>query len=92
VLARSSAFPHPDREPKKVELLLKGIDDFGLCLIQGEFQPPKDLPQHDHGLAGFSFPAKQDNVVSVSDDAGSQSLLQIIPLPDPVQYVQVEIG
>lgn len=92
VIPRFPAFAHPDAESKEIELPFKGIDDFRLCLIKGKFQPLQNLPQHRHCFVGFVPPAKNDDIVSIPDDAGSQSLLQIIPFPYPVQYVQVEIG
>ena len=57
-----------------------------------QFQPFQYLPQYCHCLVGFVSPAEDDNIVRVSDYAGSQSLLQVIPFPYSVQYVQVEIG
>jgi len=87
-----TAFPHPDGESEKVELSIVSIDDFSLCLIEGKFQPLQYLSQYRHCLLGFVSPAEYDDIVSVPDDAGTQLLLQVIPHPYPVQYVQVEIG
>ena len=92
MVSRFSAFSHPDRESEKVELPFVSIDNLGLCLVQGKPQPLQYLPQHRHCLVRLVSSAKQDDIVCVSDDAGAQPLLQIMPLPDPVQYMQVEIG
>src|ERR1035437_7487450 len=88
----NSAFSHPEGEPKKVELSFMGIDYFRLCLVEGEFQPLQYLPQCCHGFVSFTSFAEDACIISISDDAGTQSLFQVIPLPYPVQYMQVEIG
>lgn len=79
-----SAFSHPGREPKKIKLLRVGIDHYGFCPIQGELQPLQDLLQYGHGLAGFTLPAEDNDIVSISDDTSAQPYLQIVPYPDPV--------
>src|SRR5690606_19054966 len=54
----SSAFRRPDAESEEVELLFEDIDDFCLCLVQGQLQPLQYLPQHSHGLLGLTSPAE----------------------------------
>jgi hypothetical protein len=66
-----SAFPHPDRESEEVELSLEGIDNFRLCLVQGQLQPLQYLSQYGHRLTGFSSPAENDNIVGVPRGTGS---------------------
>jgi len=86
------SFTHPDREPEKAKLPIERVDDLRLGRIQGEFQPRQYLPEHVHYPGRVVSSAEQDNVVGIPDDTGAQSLLEVMPFPNPVQQMQVEIG
>ena len=58
IVPRLPAFPHPDRKSEKVKLPFKGIDDFGLCLIQGEPQPLQVSAAAPPWLCPISFSGK----------------------------------
>src|SRR5664280_508403 len=86
----STTLPHSDHKSKKAESLLAGIDNLRLCLVQGEFQFRQDTSQHLY--RAFRSPPAQDNdVVRISHDSCPKFLLQLMPFPYPVQYVQVKI-
>ena len=91
MIPRLSAFPHPDRKPKEVELTIEGIDYTCLCLVQGKFQPRQYLPQFRHRSLG-SASAQDNNIIRIADYARTEFLLQSVPFPYPVQKVQVEVG
>ena len=92
IVSRSHAFAHPDRESEEVKLPIEGVDNCCLRLVQGKSKSLKYMLQHCHSLARLTSSAKYDDIVRIADDAGTYPLLQVSPLPYPVQYMQVEIG
>lgn len=80
-----------DCETEKIEAVLCGIHDVGLLCVQGQPQAVQHLLDDRHGTI-CSLSAEHDQVVGVAHQVRTKPCLELVPLPDSVQQVQVQVG
>lgn len=86
--ARLRSPTHLEGESQKVEARVGGVHDVGLGLVEAEVQSAQHMAYHFQRLFHPLF-AQHHDIVRVADKVRAQFLAQPVPLPDPIQEVQV---
>ena len=80
-----------NRKTQEVEPCLGGVHDLGFGLVEAQSQSLQDMAHHVQRFLDI-LTAQHDKVIRLAHQVRVQFAFAVLPLPYPIQLVQVAVG